>query len=71
MDASTCRVNKGNLRDEQRKDTGAENAIKSEEYVLSGVTEKQPHFLKTFKTVKYYTPEGKNVNLADFIKFLQ
>lgn len=40
MDASTCRVNKGNLRDEQRKDTGAENAIKSEEYVLSGVTEK-------------------------------
>ena len=31
MDASTCRVNKGSLRDEQRKDIGAENAIKSEE----------------------------------------
>lgn len=32
MDASTCRVNKASLKEEQRKVTGAENAIKSEKF---------------------------------------
>lgn len=67
----TCRVNNASLRDEQRKDTGAENAIKSEEQGLSGVTEKWPHFQEPSKTTTLLYAKGKNFNLAYFIKYHQ
>lgn len=64
--ASTCRVNKRSLKDEQRKDTRAENII-CEKKVLSGGIEKWLHFRKSFKIMMYHTLNGKTLNLAQLI----